>query len=175
MEAPSRLVQVYAVNLLELGLKAEALALGETSPGPAGIDCGALLTELLDTHAPLAASAGLKLSRSVGVAQGLSCIADAVLLRITLSYLLLRAMVGEPAPGHVRVVAAVAQDRLRITLVSRAMPPSPALQASSDLAAVRRLLFACDAELSIDPAQGGYLPVTLSLRAAHAAASARAA
>jgi hypothetical protein len=174
MEAPSRLVQVFAMALLDVGREAEGLALGRVRREETAVQPAQLLRELLDAHAPLAASAGLRLSRATELSSAPVCLTDARLLRTALNYLTLRVLVGEPAPGHVRVAIAEGGGEVRISFISRAAPPASG-ELSSDLATVGRLLHACGAQLATEMPYGGYAPVILSLRAVRSAALARAA
>jgi hypothetical protein len=164
LDAPSRLVQRFAVALLDLSTEAEAVALGRHRGGVEAVDVAGLLKDVLDLYAPLAASAGLRLSRQINLHRA-AARAEAGLLRIALVYLTLRAMVGEPTPGHVRVLATSESGEIKITFTSRAAQPRAETDLSSDLAALGRVLRVFGARLLAEPAYGGYTALTLLLRA----------
>jgi hypothetical protein len=175
VEAPSRLVQVFANCLLDVGAQSEALALGRCAGAPTVVELHPLLTDVLDLHAPLAASAGVRLSRSLAGVEGILCPTNARLLRLAFSYLTLRALVGEPSPGHVRVTAVLAGGEAHVTLVSRAAAAVAGQNSTSDIAALRRIVQTCGGQLSVAPLQAGYQPLSLVLRTSTAAGLVRAA
>jgi hypothetical protein len=174
LDAPSRLVQSFAIALLDLSTEAEALALGRHRGEVAAVDVAAQLRDVIDLYAPLAASAGLRVSRQLNLHRSVAR-AEPRLLRIALAYLLLRAMVGEPTPGHVRVIAVSDGGEIKVTFTSRAAQPRAETELSSDLAALGRVLRTFGAQLLTEPSYGGYTSLTLLLRAAQPEALALAA
>ena len=168
------LVRAYAASLLDLALKAEAL---QASSDPLRIAPTALqdlIVQTVDTLGPMAARAGLRLYRDPLAAELRLWPTDVARRRAVLNHLLLRALMGEPAPGHVRVTMAVACTEASISVLARApeLAPQPRTSGSrSELAMVACLLKPLGGELAFQPRRAGYLPLSLLLRRAPSCAT----
>ena len=164
--APSRLVRTYAASLIELALQIEALEDGSPPSCRHLVRLGDLVADVVDALGPTAAEAGLRLFRDTLPCTDLACSGEPRRLRLVLHHLLLRTLVDEPAPGHVRVTLTCTRKEARITLLSRAPEPARMRRPAgglSDLAAADRLLGTMKGVLVLEPRRGGYLPLTLAL------------
>ena len=164
--APSRLMRTYAASLIELALQIEALQDGSPACSRRLVRLGDLVAEVVDALGPTAAEAGLRLFRDTLPCADLACLAEADRLRLVLRHLLLRTLLDEPTPGHMRVTLTCTRKEARITLLSRAPEPvrgPRTAQGLSDLAAADRLLRTMQGALVLEPRRGGYLPLTLAL------------
>lgn len=164
-----RLACTYAGSLLEVALQLEALRDGSARLDLQSISLARLMDEVALELGPLARSAGLRLQQAPVPATAAEWRTDASLLRLVVRHLSLRALVGEVAPGPVRLDVAVTVQEARLRVLSRGTPPASrqrALDGVSELSAIQRLLAALGGALVIEPRRSGYTPLNVILRAA---------
>ena len=126
------------------------------------------MEEVTAELAPLARDAGLQLIRPLA-RPPLEWRTDAALLRLVLRHLTLRALMGEVAPGPIRMELTLSDWEARLCVLARAgaQPAARhrALDGVSELSALRQLLAPLGGALAAEPRRAGYLPLTVILRA----------
>ncbi len=165
--AADRLTCTYAGSLLDVALRLEALRDGSGRPWLRASSIAGLVEEVAAELEPLARRAGLRLLHLPGQATPAQWVTDKALLRLVLRHLALRALVGEVAPGAVRMDLALTPREARVRVLSRAVVQpgrQRALDGVSELSALQRLLAAFGGALVIEPRRGGLVSLDVVLR-----------
>jgi hypothetical protein len=153
------LMNAYVASAVDVALEAEALSDGVTAR-QVRTPIHDLVAEVADALQPCAKAAGATLAYDRDCRWSCVAITDPGRLRKALTHLVLRAMSGSSPGGLVRVLVAAepAGTRIGVVVVRGAPDPGP-----FDLASLVRLVKAIGAALVLEPARGGYTPISIVL------------